>query len=1078
MCKLDFLKILDLSNNKLSGPIPSCCGVSLFASRNEESVFVEAMCNPKVLPCDEKDKNTIIMFKHGVIDLSGVLFYGPLEKKIVANGEESIVTTLLAKSPDSVLLVLKFILFMYLDLTGINLQEETNWLQLDTLLPSLSELYLEYCGLWDIYPSLQYANFNALDVLDLSNNDFVPAKLPNWIFNFSSSISAIFLSKNSLQGKLPQIFPHLQSLDSLFLDDNDLNGSILNRYQDLTGINLQDETNWLQLVKLLPSISKLYLEYCRLRDIYPSLQYANFTALNVLDLSNNDFVQAKLPNWIFNFSSGELNISSLFELQFLSFLELGNNDFSIIHYHGQYQDLTGINLQDETNWLQLVRLLPSISQLHLEYCGLQDIYPSLQYANFTALNVLDLSNNDFVQAKLPNWIFNFSSGELNISSLFELQFLSFLELGNNDFSIIHYHGQGKNSSNNLHHLDLSDNGNLKADHMLHCISNLSFLQYQDLTGINLQDETNWLQLVRLLPSISQLHLEYCELRDIYPSLQYANFTALNVLNLSNNDFVQANLPKWIFNFSSGELNISSLFELQFLSFLELGNNDFSIIHYHGQGLHFEYCGLQDIYPSLQYANFTALNVLDLSNNDFVQAKLPNWIFNFSSGELNISSLFELQFLSFLELGNNDFSIIHYHGQGKNSSNNLHHLDLLENGNLKADHMLHWISNLSFLQYQDLTGIILQVETNWLQLVRLLPFISQLYLEYCGLRDIYPSLQYAYFTALNVLDLSNNDFVQAKLPNWIFNFSSGELNISSLFELQFLSFLELGNNDFIIIHYHGQGKNSSNNLHHLDLLENGNLKADHMLHWISNLSFLQYQDLTGIILQVETNWLQLVRLLPFISQLYLEYCGLRDIYPSLQYAYFTALNVLDLSNNDFVQAKLPNWIFNFSSGELNISSLFELQFLSFLELGNNDFIIIHYHGQGKNSSNNLHHLDLLENGNLKADHMLHWISNLSFLQYQDLTGIILQVETNWLQLVRLLPFISQLYLEYCGLRDIYPSLQYAYFTALNVLDLSNNDFVQAKLPNWIFNFSSGISAIFLSKIHCKATSSNIFTLSKP
>ncbi|XLQ99340.1 hypothetical protein S83_065539 [Arachis hypogaea] len=74
----------------------------------------------------------------------------------------------------------------YLDLTGINLQEETNWLQLVTLLPSLSELYLEYYGVRDIYPSLQYANFTTLDVLDLSNNDFVPAKLPHWIFNFRS----------------------------------------------------------------------------------------------------------------------------------------------------------------------------------------------------------------------------------------------------------------------------------------------------------------------------------------------------------------------------------------------------------------------------------------------------------------------------------------------------------------------------------------------------------------------------------------------------------------------------------------------------------------------------------------------------------------------------------------------------------------------------------------------------------------------------------------------------------------------------------------------------------------------------
>ncbi|RYQ99611.1 hypothetical protein Ahy_B07g087559 [Arachis hypogaea] len=144
-----------------------------------------------------------------------------------------------------------------------------------------------------------------------------------------------------------------------------------------------------------------------------------------------------------------------------------------------------------------------------------------------------------------------------------------------------------------------------------------------------------------------------------------------------------------------------------------------------------------------------------------------------------------------------------------------------------------------------------------------------------------------------------------------------------------------------------------------------------------------------------------------------------------------------------------------SGELNVS------YFS-LKLGNNDFSIIHYHGQGENSSNNLHHLDLSYNDNLKADHMLHWISNLSSLQYLDLTGINLQEKTNWLQLVTLLPSLSQLYLRHCGLWDIYPSLQYANFTALEVLDLSNNDFFPDKLPNWIFNFSCRIAALILSE----------------
>ncbi|XLT08270.1 hypothetical protein HN51_054063 [Arachis hypogaea] len=113
-----------------------------------------AMCNPKVLPCDEKDKNTLTMFKHGAIDPSEILFYGPLEEKIVANGEQYIVTTLLAKSRGSggnssnnlhhldlldngnlkadhmLHWIFNLSFLQYLDLTGIKLQEETNWLQL------------------------------------------------------------------------------------------------------------------------------------------------------------------------------------------------------------------------------------------------------------------------------------------------------------------------------------------------------------------------------------------------------------------------------------------------------------------------------------------------------------------------------------------------------------------------------------------------------------------------------------------------------------------------------------------------------------------------------------------------------------------------------------------------------------------------------------------------------------------------------------------------------------------------------------------------------------------------------------
>ncbi|XLT08273.1 hypothetical protein HN51_054066 [Arachis hypogaea] len=97
------------------------------------------------------------------------------------------------------------------------------------------KLYLEYCGLRDIYPSLQYANFTALDVFDLSNNDFVPAKLPNWIFNFSSgaisnwvgqNIITLQLRSNLFSGNIPTTICKLDFLKILDLSNNKLSGPI------------------------------------------------------------------------------------------------------------------------------------------------------------------------------------------------------------------------------------------------------------------------------------------------------------------------------------------------------------------------------------------------------------------------------------------------------------------------------------------------------------------------------------------------------------------------------------------------------------------------------------------------------------------------------------------------------------------------------------------------------------------------------------------------------------------------------------------------------------------------------------
>ncbi|XP_052109650.1 receptor-like protein EIX2 isoform X1 [Arachis duranensis] len=149
------------------------------------------------------------------------------------------------------------------------------------------------------------------------------------------------------------------------------------------------------------------------------------------------------------------------------------------------------------------------------------------------------------------------TGEFDMSSLFDLEFLSYLDLSNNDFKTIKYdfnsihNNKTCNDSSNIHYLDLAYNYHLFSDYnnMLHQISHLfSSLQFLDLSGIDFYKETDWLQSLTSLSSLLELHLDDCSLKDINPSLQYANLTSLKVLSLVSNDFSTI-LPSWLFNLS-------------------------------------------------------------------------------------------------------------------------------------------------------------------------------------------------------------------------------------------------------------------------------------------------------------------------------------------------------------------------------------------------------------------------------------------------------------------------------------------------------------------------------------------------
>ncbi|XP_027362919.1 receptor-like protein EIX1 [Abrus precatorius] len=232
------------------------------------------------------------------------------------------------------------------------------------------------------------------------------------------------------------------------------------------------------------------------------------------------------------------------------------------------------------------------------------------------------------------------TGELSLS-LLELEFLSYLNLSNNDFKTIQYNSKGSKkcddlsrgtsshicgNSTNLHYLDFSYNYDIRVDN-LHWFSHLSSLQYLNLNGVYLHKEIDWLQSVTMLPSLQKLHLENCQLGNLYPSLQYANFSSLKVLKLANNNFMSNQLPRWLFNLSSD------------ISYIDLSQNQI-----HSQ--------LPKTLP-----NFRSIKVLILSGN-YLKGPLPDWLgqleqllvldlsVNFFSGPIpsnlgNISSLLAL-----------------------------------------------------------------------------------------------------------------------------------------------------------------------------------------------------------------------------------------------------------------------------------------------------------------------------------------------------------------------------------------------------------------------------------------------------
>lgn len=210
----------------------------------------------------------------------------------------------------------------YVRLNQVNLGEATDWLQVVSRLPSLTELQLRGCNLPSVIASSSVSFGNSsrsLAHLDLSLNN-VSNSVYYWLSNSSSSLVYLDLSSNKLQGPIPDsAFPNPTSLSYLDLSNNQL-VSVPKSFRNLCRLRAlyQDSNN---LTDLLPNLF-LKLSNCS-RD-----------TLEILQLNSN-MLRGSLPDITLFSSLKELHLydnmldgsfpRSFVQQSNLSILELDSN---------------------------------------------------------------------------------------------------------------------------------------------------------------------------------------------------------------------------------------------------------------------------------------------------------------------------------------------------------------------------------------------------------------------------------------------------------------------------------------------------------------------------------------------------------------------------------------------------------------------------------------------------------------------------------------------------------------------------------------------------------------------------------
>jgi Leucine-rich repeat (LRR) protein len=359
------------------------------------------------------------------------------------------------------------------------------------------------------------------------------------------------------------------------------------------------------------------------------------------------------------------------------------------------------------------------------------ISPSL--LELELLNYLDLSENDFNSAPIPSFL-GLMAG------------LRHLDLQYANFSGLIPHQLGNLSG--LHYLNLRSYSHLYVD-TLRWISGLSSIQYLDLSYANLHREVDWLQIMSKFPSLSELYLSGCQLDSLNPSLGTLNFTSLQVLGLSENNF-NHEMPNWFSNLST------TLLELD----LRINSLKGEILESLGQLKHLTYLGLSGNslcgpIPSF-LGNLSEMRYLDLQGNQLNGSVpkslglLSNLVSLLIAGNVLTGTLDEAHFTKLSKLKNLQISST----------------PLFFNVNS------NWVPPFQ-LEFADMSSC--KIGPNfptWLHTQRSLQFLL---MSKSGISDKAPSWFWNWTSNIDTIDLSDNH-IEGDVPDILLN--STVLNLRS------------------------------------------------------------------------------------------------------------------------------------------------------------------------------------------------------------------------------------------------------------------------------------------------------------